>query len=347
MTEKNHFDGLLVVTGATGLLGSHLIALLLKKQYPVRALRRENANMMPLKKVLALYFDEPEKVFEKIEWKEADLLDPDPLKQSLTGATHLFHCAGFVSFSPADKEIMKRINVEGVINLMYAAQQCGIKWVGHVSSIAACGSTENGELINEKTPWLSQIRHSAYAWSKYKGEREVWRTMEEGLPVAIVAPAVIIGPGNWDNGSPAMIKRMWDGLSFYTKGINGFVDVRDVALALLMLFEKNISEKKYILCAQNLSYKDFFSKVAIALNKKPPKYYAGKFLSGIAWRAEKIRTLFNGKKPLITRETAHTATSVSRYDGTLICKETGFTYLSFDETIQYTCKAFLQDHLFS
>ena len=118
--------------------------------------------------------------------------------------------------------------------------------------------------------------------TKYGAEMEVWRGTQEGLNTVVVNPGIIIGPGYWHNGSGSLFKRIYKGMSHYTNGVVGFVGVNDVAQIMIKLMESNIINQRYILISENLSYKDFFTKVAALLHVKPPKKEATKLILNIA-----------------------------------------------------------------
>jgi len=96
----------------------------------------------------------------------------------------------------------------------------------HVSSVAALGDNKKGECINETSNWEKSETTSNYSISKHYAENEAWRASAEGLEVLILNPATIIGPGDWSTGSPALFRRINEGLNYYSSGSNGFVSYR-------------------------------------------------------------------------------------------------------------------------
>ena len=173
---------------------------------------------------------------------------------------------------------------------------------------------------------------------------EVWRGIAEGLNAVIVNPSIILGPGNWNEGSTAIFKKVYEGLNWYSEGINGFVDVRDVALSMILLMQSNISEERFIVSGHNLSYKDVVFKIAEVFKVKRPSKKINPFLAELVWRLEEWRTFFTKQEPLITKETVHTAQSVSNYDNSkLIQALPNFAYHSFEDTIKHTCEALQQN----
>jgi len=334
---------MIFVTGGTGLVGSHLMYDLLLKGYNVVALKRRNSDTGHVKKIFSYYSSKAEELYMKIKWAEGDLLDIYSLEDALAGIDFVYHCAGYVSFDPRERKKVIRINEEGTANLVNAALFKGIKKFCHVSSIAALGRSAPEEHINEDSKWKTSRKNSVYAISKFNSEREVWRGTEEGLKSVIVNPSVILGPSKWDTGSSRLITTVYKGQRFYTTGINGFVDVRDVSRAMVMLMESDIVSERYVLNSGNISYKQLLFNIAEELGVKRPSIKAGPVLSGLAWRLDKIRSILTGTAPFITKETASSAIGKYYYSSKKIEKELGFTFISVQESIRNAVRCFLKD----
>lgn len=335
------------VTGGTGLVGAHLLFELTSKGRNVKALKRETSNLEQVLKTFSCYSNAPEKLFSQIEWVDGDILDYFGLENILAGVTEIYHCAAIVSFDPKERKKMIANNVEGTANLVNAAIENGVKKICHVSSIAALGRLENGQLITEETNWVPSKKISGYSESKFFSETEIWRGIEEGLDAVIINPSIIFGPANWETGSAKMFKTIWDGLKFYTKGITGFVDVRDVAKAMVLLMEDTNFEiaknQRFLLNAENLSYQNVFYQIADALEKPRPKYFASDLLLNFVWRTAKFTGLINGKSPAITRETVANSNAVYKFDGSKITGKLSFEYRPISETIQQTASFLKKD----
>ena len=262
---------MILLTGATGLLGSHIAYELLQQGKKIRALKRKDSNSTLTEKIFSFYTNEHIELLNSIEWVEGDVLDLGSLEDAMVGITHVYHCAAMVSFLPKEKDKMMQVNIEGTANVVNAAMHAGVKKLCHISSIAALGSTIDGSLITEETWWKNNPSNSYYAISKYGAEREVWRAAEEGLNVVIVNPSFIIGPGDTSKSSSEAFGILRKGASWYTNGVNGYVDVRDVAHAAIKLIESDVLNQRFILNAANLSYRSFFDKVLVQLNKPKTK----------------------------------------------------------------------------
>ena len=177
---------------------------------------------------------------------------------------------------------------------------------------------------------------------------EVWRGSEEGLECVIVNPSVILGPGNWASGSPRLFQTVANGMKFYTSGSTGFVDVRDVSRAIVTLIQSEdwdrIKNQRYLLSAENLTYRELFERIAVALKQPKATIRANRILLQLAWRASKLTSLFTGKDPDLTRDTARSAGKESLYDGSKITRTIDFSYTPVAKTIQNIGKIFLEDY---
>lgn len=337
---------MIFITGCTGLLGSHLVAEIVKSQKSkvksqIKLLCRENSDLSLLKNVLSRYdFDE---IPNNIEFVYGDILDYDVLEETMRDVDEVYHCAAVVSFDASDKNSLMRVNVEGTRNMVNAALQCGVKKFCHVSSIAALGRALEGETIDEESPWTHSKNNSVYSNSKHEGEMEVWRGIAEGLNATIVNPSLILGAGKWDSSSCELFNTIAKGFPFYTTGINGFVDVKDVARAMIMLMENNKFGQRYCLNGALISYQDLFKLMADNFKVKAPYIKVGKFLSEIAWRVFWLIGKIKGKKPLITKETARTATRKYSYSSAKIIKELNFTFTPIEESVREICGNFKLD----
>ena len=314
----------------------------------VKALKRENSNIKQVLKTFSYYTGNSIDLFSRIEWVNGDILDYFSLEGILNEVSEIYHCAAIVSFDPKERKRMIANNVEGTANLINAAIENGVKKICHVSSIAALGRLEDGLLVTEETNWVPAKRISGYSESKFFSEAEVWRGIEEGLDAVIVNPSIIFGPSNWETGSSKMFKTIWDGMKFYTRGITGFVDVKDVVKAMILLMDETNFEKaknqRFLLNSENLSYERVFGQIADALIKPRPKYFASDMLLKIVWRAAKAASLFSGNPSLITRETVANSNNEFNFDGSKIVKQFNFEYLPISESIKQTA-AFLKSDM--
>jgi nucleoside-diphosphate-sugar epimerase len=338
---------MIFLTGGTGMVGAHLLLDLTRSGVKVRALKRKNSDLTTAEKIFSWYTENSKELFKEIEWMEGDLLDPLSLKNAMEGADYVIHAAAKVSFLPSDRMSMLHENVEGTANLVDAALAQKVKRFCHVSSIAALGDHDSGVPVNEAFSWKNDRQRSAYSESKFQSEMEVWRGVEEGLECVIVNPSVILGPGKWNSGSPRLFQTVAKGMKFYTTGSTGFVDVRDVSRVLVTLTQSEdwdrIKNQRYVLSAENIPYRDLFEMIAVALNQPKATIRANRFLLQLGWRASKLTSLFTGKEPALTRDTARSAGKVSLYDGSKIASVIDFEYTPIEATIRDIGNFFLSE----
>lgn len=319
---SKHSGKVYLVTGAAGLLGSAVVNLLLNQGAQVRAM----VHRTPLSIT-----------HDRLESVTADLLDVIKLAEALEGVTHVFHCAAMVSFQPADAARVMRLNVQGTANVVNACLDAGIQKLVHVSSVAALGRLRK-EVVTEEMYWTKETSNSIYGESKYLAELEVYRGAAEGLPMVIVNPSIILGGNNWDDGSGALFKSVYNGFKWYSRGVSGFVDVEDVARAMVMLMDSNIFSQRFILNGENASYERVFKKMAACFGVRAPYREVTPFLASLVWRLEAVRSFFTGKKHLVTRETARTSLArVTFANSKILAALPGFSFTPLEETISRTC----------
>lgn len=237
---------------------------------------------------------------------------------------------------------MYQVNVEGTANVVNMALEKNVKRFVHVSSIAAIGRREDGGHVNEEKKWEESKMNTHYAKSKYRAELEVWRGMGEGLNAVILNPATILGYGDWNSGSAAIFKTVYNEFKWYTSGLNGFVDVEDVAKAAVLLMESSISEQRFIINGGHLSFRKLMDTMAEGFGKKKPSRLATPFLLNIAWRTEKVKSFFSGQKPLLTRESARVGVSKTYFDNAkFLAAFPQFSFTPLEQTIQNACSKYM------
>jgi len=170
---------------------------------------------------------------------------------------------------------------------------------------------------------------------------EVWRGLCEGLNAVIVNPSIILGAANWHKGSAAIFKNIYEEFPWYSDGVTGVVYAEDVARAMMLLMDSNISGERFILNNENISYKNLFSLIAQSFHKKAPRKKVTPFLAALVWRLEAMKYFFTGKKPLITKETASTAQAKVYFDNSKLLKYfPSFSYTPLPIAIEQICSEF-------
>ena len=316
---------MIFVTGASGLVGSHLIKSLLAKDKQVVALYRQTIPSF--------------EGAEKVNWILGDILDVVSLTKAMQGVTQVYHCAAIVSFSPKQKQQLFKINIEGTANVVNAALSAGVKKMVYVSSVAALGRIREDKPIDETMNWTPETSNSAYGQSKYLGEMEVWRGIAEGLNAVMVNPTIILGNGNWEDSSTKIFKNVYNEFPWYTTGSTGFVDVKDVAKIMIDLMQSNINAQRFIVSAENKTYQQVFNLIAKGFGKKQPAKKVTPFFAALAWRVEAIKSWFTKNDPLLTKETTKTALAKVTFDNSKLLKHLpNFTYTKIEDTIERVCK---------
>jgi len=321
---------MILVTGATGFLGSEVAKQLVAQGNRVRCTKRIRSTIPAILTPLQ----------EQIEWVEADLLDIFSLEDALDGVTQVYNCAAWVSLRQADKKQMIYTNVTGTGNLVNLCLQYRCRLL-HVSSIAAIGQAKPGELITEKYHLDQTTETDGYAISKLESEMEVWRGIAEGLNAVIVNPSIIIGPNAGTEGSGALFETVRKGLRFYTNGGMGFVDVEDVAKCMVALMNSKMSGERYIISAENISYKDITAEIAADFGIKTPATLAKPWMMGLAWRGASLAAVITRKAPVIDKVSAQEASIVKRFDNSKVKKATGIEFKSLSISIKEVCEALI------
>lgn len=314
---------MILVTGATGFLGSELVRQLLLEGKPVRALKRET-SVIP-----AILSDS-----SNLEWVNGDILDEYSLNEALKGISHVYHCAALVSFRKADKKKLIRVNVEGTASLVNICMQNSIQKLVHCSSVAAVGENKTGDPSAEGDQWIFDKKQSTYALSKYEGEMEVFRGIAEGLNAVIVNPSIIIGKNTGGKGSGQLFEAVKNGLKFYPQGSCGIVDVEDVARIMIRLMESENATGRFIINSENISYRELLTGIALAYGLPAPAIKLSPWMLKAGFLASSVAKLFTGKDVGITTEIANSAFKVSRYSNDKISKALNFHFKPINQSIQ-------------
>ena len=330
---------MIFVTGGTGLVGSRLLFDLTKAGKKVLALKRVTSRM----DIVNRFFRGHENLLSQIEWVEGDVTDLFSLEDAMDEVKQVYHCAALVSFRSSDFRKLMKINTEGTANMINIAIEKKTERFCYVSSTAALGRSEVNLMLSEENFWKTSKYNSGYAISKYGAEREVWRGIEEGLNAFIVNPSIIIGPGDLHSGSTALFSAVKKGLKFYSNGISGFVDVRDVTACMIQLMEKEIQAERYILSSENISYHEVINCIADNFGKKRPTIRVGKLLTEFGWRLEVTRAFFTGTKTMVTKETARNGQQDCTYSNEKIKKTLGIEFIPVKEGIKNACEIFLSE----
>jgi dihydroflavonol-4-reductase len=322
---------MILVTGANGLLGSYLVRRLIDSGERVRGLRRAKSDLTLLGDYVG-----------RMEWAEGDVTDIFSLEEAMRGVYSVYHCAAFISMQTGDADKMLNVNAEGTANVVNAALDSEIKKLLYVSSVAAFGRPEPaGRMIDENLDVKDSKDNFAYFKSKLYAERELWRGIAEGLNAVIINPSTILGGGFWSMPPNTLFEQVYKGLPFYTAGINGFVDVRDVVSVAIQLMNADISAEKFIVSAENASWTEVMWMAADAMKVKRPYIRVNRPIGSIAWRLDTWRSFFSGAIPMVTRESVTLAQNDFHYSNDKVRKTLNFTFRPLRDTIAETAAAYV------
>lgn len=332
---------MILVTGATGMLGSHLAFALCSQGNKIRASYRHKSSIEKTAAVFKMYTSNPEAILQNMEWVQSDLSDIQSLDPVFGDIHKVYHCAAEVSFDARKRRDIVQNNMVCARNVVECCLKHNVEKLCHVSSIAALGTKVADEMLTESHFWVNAKNRSAYSESKYLSEMEVWRGIAEGLNAVIVNPSVILGPGNWDAGSPSLFKLVDRGLKFYTNGGTGFIDVNDVVKCMIGLMDSPICGERFILNAENMSYRQFFNTIAVSLGKKPPSIEAKPWMLSLAWRIEALRSKIFCVEPKITRQTAKTSLVFDCYSNDKIVSQ-AYDFIPVASSIKRIAEIYLK-----
>lgn len=324
---------MILVTGGTGLVGSHLLAHLSLQNEHIRAIFRTKSSLEKVKKVFFSYSDDAT-LFDKIEWFQADITDVPALIPAFLGIKHVYHCAAFISFNPKDYREMRKVNIHGTAILVNLAIDAKVEKFCYVSSIAAVGESLTNDLISEENEWNKELDNSGYSITKFGAEMEVWRASQEGISVIVVNPGVILGNGFWESGSGKIFSQIYNGFQFYTEGITGFVAVKDVVKAMILLMKSEVKNEQFILVSENKSFKEVFFSIADAFGLKRPTRKITFWQTEVFWRIAWIISKITQKEPLLSKYSARSAHHISYYSSEKIKNTLNFEFETIENSIQ-------------
>lgn len=333
---------MILVTGGTGLVGSHLLLELALSNAKVRAIYRTGAKLEAVKKVFSYYTDTPDAIFNKIDWVPADILDIPAMEQAFTDVRYVYHAAAMISFDPNDFDELHKINVEGTANMVNLCIGHNIEKLCYVSTIGAIGPSLAGKQATEDNEWTEQ-HANVYALTKQAAEMEVWRGSQENLDVVVVNPGVIIGPGFWESGSGSLFNIAKRGTKYCPPGGSGFVGVTDVTRIMMGLMASHIKNERFILVSENLSFLDILTRVASAMGTKPPTKIVRVWQLKLLRYLDYLSHLLTGNKRRITRDTIYGLQHQETYDNRKIKWALNTEFEALEKSIRFSSRLFIAE----
>lgn len=329
---------MILVTGSSGLIGSHIVYDLIARKEKVRALYRSESRKECVQQLFNYYNEHLNQAvnYDDVDWFKADIMDLEALNESFNGVQKVIHCAALVSFHKLDFHRCMTINRKGTENVVNLCLKNKVKKLCYISSTAAIGTS--GNPISENARWESGKEVSGYSVSKYSAEKEVFRGEAEGLNCSIVNPCIILGPGNWHRSSLTLLKTGSSGLRFYPPGANAIVDVRDVSTIVLKLLDSEESGEKYLVTGHNISFEGLFTTIGKAFNKPAPNKKLNKFFAhAAAYIVENLYRVFRKRSP-ISIESIQSAYKTLEYSNEKVKKRFDYNFYSIEETVENAVK---------
>ncbi|SDD85220.1 Nucleoside-diphosphate-sugar epimerase [Pricia antarctica] len=335
---------MILVTGGTGLLGAHLLLKLVEAGHSVRAIHRKGSDLKRVEKVFGYYRKDAKELFDAIAWVLADINDIPALEIAFKNITHVYHAAALISFNPEDLKKLQKINTEGTANIVNLCIANNVKKLCYSSTIGAIGRSIDGSTTNEETPWTPQ-EANVYGLTKHAAEMEVWRGSQEGLPVVMVNPGVIVGPGFWDSGSGALFTTALKTYGYYPPGGTGFISVLDVVAMMIDLMQSPVKNERYIAVTENWTYQKILGEITQELGIKSPTNELKFWQLEIGRWLDSLRNLFLKSGRSITKSHIRSLKNRQIFDNRKIKAELDFEFRSLRNEIRFCCEKFREENL--
>ena len=331
---------MILVTGATGFVGAHLLCQLVETNENVRAIYRSENTIEKVKEVFYLYGLNVS-LITKIEWFKADITDVPSMIPAFLGVKKVYHCAAVISFNPKDYREMRKVNIHGTAIIVNLSIDAKVDKFCFVSSIASIGNSVYGGVSTEENQWNSQDDNSGYSITKFGAEMEVWRASQEGVDVVIVNPGIILGEGFWNSGSGKLFTKVFNGFKYYTEGVTGFVGVKDVVKTMVLLTNSTIKNERFILVSENKSFKEVLFLIADAFDKKRPYKKVYRWQMEFLWRISSFLSIITRKEPLLNKYAARSANSTSSYASKKIKETLSLKFQTIEEVVKDVSENYL------
>ncbi|MEB8345921.1 SDR family NAD(P)-dependent oxidoreductase [Flavobacteriaceae bacterium KMM 6898] len=334
---------MVLVTGGTGLVGSHLLFTLVQQGVQVRAIHRAESDLSRVEKIFSYYSEQSLKLFDNIEWVVADINNVPQLEKAFENIDQVYHCAALISFDPKDYEQLHKVNVEGTANIVNLCIANNIEKLCYVSSIAAIGKSNGNEKATEENDW-QQSPANVYAITKTAAELEVWRGSQENVPIVVINPGIILGPGFWVTGSGQLFQRAIKAPKYYPPGGSGVVPVSDVVTIMTTLMNSDIKNERFIVISQNLTYRDILEKLTKAMKLEPPKKQIPIWALEILWRLDWFWCLITNARRNLTKASVYSLKNREFYSNAKLVERLDYKFGSLDKTISFSTKKFKEEN---
>jgi nucleoside-diphosphate-sugar epimerase len=325
---------MIVVSGASGMVGSQIaLALIEAGMGPVRGLYRSKASLDSARR--SWDFQGHGHRWDEVDWFRADLEDPTDVESALEGADYAVHAAALVSFRKKDEHLMLRGTPLLAEHMVNAALHHELKGLVHISSVAVLQGTEL-PLDESADPQRKGL--NAYARSKFDAEMQVRRGEVEGLNVLVMSPSVVLGLPFWADGSSRLLRSAAKGLPAIPGGSTGWVDVRDVAAAVVHGLRQPSWGERFILSGSNQAFETFYGGMADRLGKRRAPVVRSRWPFELAWRVLAVVEALGGPAAQLTKDSVKAATNHGGYRNSK-ATEWGLNFRPFDATLDWIASA--------
>ncbi|REC47106.1 NAD-dependent epimerase [Chryseobacterium pennipullorum] len=331
---------MVLVTGATGMLGRVVMLELLNRGKKVRAIKRPSSNLKEVRKSFEYYSSENTILFNQIEWIDADLFDKKGLREAILGVEEVYHCAAKVSYDQTDYEEVNKVNIEGTENILEISKQLYVKKFLYVSS-SLIFTTEKEKMIGENAAFIDGKKNTIYAASKYKADKAVCLASAAGLNTIIINPGMIIGSGNWEKSSGELLKIFMNAPYTFSGGC-GCVDVRDVAKIAVELMDQNVFGERFLIVSENRKYKELSDLIKKMLGKRKSWVLPQFFLS----IGRLLNIISRGSLPglrMLTRPNIEFLTSFQRISNDKVVRMLNYHFITVEQSILFHINNFLNE----
>ncbi|MCQ9635675.1 NAD-dependent epimerase/dehydratase family protein [Chryseobacterium sp. WG23] len=332
---------MILVTGATGILGRVIVLELLKRGKIVRAAKRSSSDLEEVKKSLEYYTENAESYFNKIEWVTIDLNNKKSVQSALESVEEVYHCAAKVSYDPERQKEVTDINVKGTENIIECCRYFNNVKFLYVSSAAIFNKEKSNKPIDENSDLINGKNNTIYAISKYKADYAVREAFYQGLHTIIIYPGMIIGSGNWQKSSGELLQ-IFAGKFYTFPGGTGCVDVRDVARIAIELMEKNMFGERFIVVSENKKYSDLSKMIKKKFNKNNSFVLSANML-----HIGRILNIITGglvpKLRLLTRANIEFLTSFQKMNNDKIVKTLNYEFITVEDSLIFHINNFLSE----
>ncbi|NTW49861.1 MAG: SDR family NAD(P)-dependent oxidoreductase [Chlorobiales bacterium] len=315
-----------LVTGATGFIGSSVLKRLVNEGYETAALVRAHSNLEAISDFA-----------DKVELRYGDVTDAGSVSNAMKGISHVYHCAGVARIGPGHDDLLYKVNVEGTRSVLREAMRNDVERVVFTSSVSAVGITGSKKPANEDQVWNLDKLNVTYFKTKHLAEQEVSQAVKQGLDCVTVNPSYVFGPGDINFNAGRLIRDLYHRkIPFYPIGGVCVVDIDVVVDGHLAAMKKGRMGERYILGGENISYKTVFDTICNIVGAPkvsiPMLPALIKMFIKVTENARKLKKV----SALINQEILASSSKYLYYDSSKARRELGLGEKTFEESIRNT-----------